>query len=261
MLKGFLLALQFLSIVPVRVRGDVSERDMRSSVMYFPLVGMMMGAVALGVAHVCGMALSPALTCGLVLVALVVLNGGFHLDGLADTADGMACKRDIPGRLDVMREGTIGPVGAVTIVLSLMIKFLCLLDAAGLGYLPGFSLALLLAPAVSKWVMAVAMANSKPARPDGLGRIFIGHITTEAILSTIALAALIAIVIRIFGAPPLWYAFGLALMTLLLIYSILSGWLMRRVFGGQTGDTIGATGELAETITILSIILWSKIMM
>jgi len=260
MFKGFLLALQFLSIVPVRVRGDVSEADMRASVMYFPLVGMLMGAAALGVAHLCGMVFSPALTSGLVLVSYVVLNGGFHLDGLADTADGMACKRDIPGRLDVMREGTVGPVGAVSIVLSLMIKFLFLLEAAGLGYF-GYSLALLLAPAASKWIMAVAMAISKPARPDGLGKIFIAKITRETALSTIALAALIAIIIRYSGAPSAWYLFALALMTALLIYSIISALLMRRVFGGQTGDTIGATGELAETITMLGIILWSKIMM
>ena len=181
-MKQMLLAIQFLTVIPLRVRGEVSERDMVSSTIFFPVAGACQGLIMAAAAVVSMKLFGPEVSCGLILLAHIISNGGFDLDGLADTADGISVKssgdisKDKEKRLLVMKDSTIGASGAVAIVMSLLLKFLLLKSILSsvepaLFYLLLFSMA-----AFSKWVTIPAMLHGSSARRDGLGRIFIDNV-------------------------------------------------------------------------------------
>jgi adenosylcobinamide-GDP ribazoletransferase len=198
-MKNMLLAIQFLTVLPLKVRGDVSERDMVDATVMFPLAGacqgLMMAIVAAGLARL----FDAEVVCGFVLLTHIASNGGFDLDGLADTADAMAVKSsgdreaDIERRLSVMKDSTIGASGATAIVMSLLLKFLLLSSLFHLVKLPVFLAALFMMTVFSKWVTVPAMFHGKSARKDGLGRIFVDTVTGRHVIgSTVTMIILFA---------------------------------------------------------------------
>jgi len=119
-MKKMLLAIQFLTIIPVTVKGDVSEEDMVGSTAFFPLAGACQGLMMAATAALLGRFFDAAVVCGFVILAHIVSNGGFDLDGLADTADALSVKSsgnaaaDIEKRLLVMKDSTIGACSTPT---------------------------------------------------------------------------------------------------------------------------------------------------
>lgn len=263
-MKSLLLAIQFLSIIPIKVKGDVTTGDMLSSVVFFPVVGLMQGAVLL-VAGVGMMYIfPPQVTAALLLLLLVLSYGGLHMDGLADTADALACKGELQRRLVVMRDGAIGPVGTAAIIFTLLIKYSALVsiveDQMRTGMGP-IVLALLFMPALSKWVMLAGMRISVPARKDGLGVMFISRATVSAPIAGGLLLMLLmtgAVMFAGWSCLPVWHIFSPAVFGVILIYAFLHNRVMLSVFGGQTGDTLGASGEIVEVIYLLMVVAWSR---
>ena len=260
-MKQFLLALQFLTIIPVRIKGDVSENHMLGSAVFFPLVGLMQGclllAAAYGLSHLTG----PLLSSALLVFLMALVNGGFHLDGLADTMDGLASRGGREQRLDVMHDGATGPVGTAAIAFALMIKFAALGEIIAMG--PGpLGLALIFMPAVSRWVMLLGMNRSVPARADGLGRIFIGRVGIGAVAAN-GLLLMVLMVLPVMQAgwacEPLWHFFPPVALLACLGFALLFDRSLKRAFGGQTGDTLGATGEITEVIYIIIVSVWSNL--
>ena len=112
-----------------RVRKNMlmAEADIPKSSSYFVMVGLVQGALLAATAlWQQGSVFDPGLTAGITLFVLVLSNGGFHLDGLADTFDALAAKGDREKKLSVMKDGTIGPVGVIAIFFSLLIKYLAI---------------------------------------------------------------------------------------------------------------------------------------
>ena len=116
-----LAAIQFLTILPVK-RNFTSEQTGRSTA-FFPVVGIIIGLILFGLHWLLHLFLPNALVNILLLTSLVVLTGGLHLDGLADTMDGMAGHRTAERRLEIMHDSRIGGIGAVGLGLSLIIEY------------------------------------------------------------------------------------------------------------------------------------------
>jgi adenosylcobinamide-GDP ribazoletransferase len=230
-LAGFLAALQFLTIVPIK-RGFTSHEIGQSSA-FFPVVGIILGAVLLLLNYVLGLVLPHALVIGLLLSALVAMNGGLHLDGLADTLDGMAGHRTPERRLEIMRDSRIGGFGAVGLILVLLIEYLCLVNLPG-KWLP-FSL--LLAPTLSRWAMVNAIFVYPYARPEGLGSSF----KRGASSAVFWIATLIAIA----AAVGLFRVAGLVVMAFSWLCFTLAALYFQNQIKGLTGDTYGAINEIA----------------
>ncbi|MBE9529195.1 MAG: adenosylcobinamide-GDP ribazoletransferase, partial [Proteobacteria bacterium] len=175
-MKRLLIALQLLTILPVRAQFE--PRDFRSAVAFFPIVGALQGCVLVVVAYVSTMLLegtATGLTGALVLAALALTNGGFHLDGFADTVDGLAGGNSAEERLKIMSDHTTGAIGVVFIVLLLILKYAAISAAlaleGGAGY-GGYAL-LFLFPVVGRWAMVPVSALSEYAREGGgLGAAF-----------------------------------------------------------------------------------------
>jgi adenosylcobinamide-GDP ribazoletransferase len=264
-MKGFLLAVQFLTIIPVRLRGTITERQISGSGVFFPLVGAFQGIIAAAAAMLLADTFPVELVSGIVVLLLVATNGGFHLDGLADTFDAIAVKstgertKDKQKRLAVMKDSATGAIGVVAIVMAILLKYLLIssifrkYDSGSTAYL------LFLMPIFSRWSMIPVMAHGRPARAEGLGRMFIdGTGTRNLILSSLLLVVVYLLstfllgFISILSAIRLFVISGLLLYAFSLLWTVFCG----KRFGGLTGDTTGAVAEMADlvflTIALLS---------
>lgn len=226
-------AARFLTIVPVRGRPvPVGE-----SALFFPIVGLALGAALVLLDRLTAPVMPLAVRDVLLVGVLAMLTGGLHLDGVADTVDGLFVG-DRGRALAIMREGAIGAFGAAAVVLVLALK-LRALDA-----LPPATRtqALLYAPMLARWAMVVLAFGSHAARPDGLG---------QAMVSTIKF--------REFGiatVTALWLMLAntaaRGLLAILVVAAVTIGCriLAHARLGGVTGDVLGAIGELNEALVL-----------
>jgi len=250
-----------MTIFPVRVKGEVTEGHMLGSAVLFPLVGLIQGGLLMGAAIGLSYVTGPWLTSALLVLLITLSNGGFHLDGLADTMDGLASKGDREQRLEVMHDGATGPVGTAAIAFALMIKFAALGEMASLGYGP-LCLAVLFMPVLSKWVMLLGMNRAVPARQDGLGRIFIGKVGLGAVMANALLVIMLMVLYVMlagWACEPAWHVFPPAALSLSLVFTLVFNRSLSRAIGGQTGDTLGATGEITEVIYLIIVSIWSNL--
>ncbi len=266
-MKKLLIAFQFLTIIPVKSGTAINEADMVKSTSAFVIVGLIQGVLLIATELIFGIFFHPDLTVGIILLALVLTNGGFHLDGLADTFDAIAVKssnnteKDRIKRLSVMKDSSIGPIGAVAIIFTLAIKYLALQNLSHCTYFTYYS-SLLLMPMLSKWAVVVSMFHGKPAREDGIGRVFLSKIKLEyVVVSTIILVMFFIFLQLAFSGftSSSRYIFYVVLLTV--IYFLCRIWInfFNKKFGGLTGDTLGAVNEGTETIFLLMVIAWSQL--
>jgi adenosylcobinamide-GDP ribazoletransferase len=237
----FVVAFQFLTAIPLFRAREFTPRELARSMGAFPLVGLALGA-GLAVFHgIAGHRLPGALE-GAVLVGLLAwATGGFHLDGLADTADGLAGGWTRERALEIMKDSRVGAVGATALVLSILTK------ALALGLLPSAILTrgILLMPAVARGSVVYLAFGSAYARPQGgLGTPYTEHLDAD----TLQLALLGSVL------PCLLLGWrGVAAFALTLLYNRgLKGFFHRRL-GGVTGDTLGFAEETGEILFLLSL--------
>ena len=267
-MKRLLLAFQFLTIIPVKVRGEVSEEEMTGSAVCFPLVGAVQGLLLALSAILLIKVFPPEITAGMVLFILVLSNGGFHLDGLADTFDAMAVKSsgnietDRQKRLAVMKDSSTGAIGTIAIALTILLKFLLLKDILTYSILPISLSFVLLAPVFSKWVMIPAMYHGSSARQDGLGRMFIGNISAKTLIVSSLITALICIAVAKIYILGVYKAGCIKLLLIFFITSYLFSFISVKFadwrFGGLTGDNLGAISELSENIFLMVVSIWLR---
>ena len=239
MTSRFAVAFQFLTILPLFEARECSNRDLARSMAAFPLVGLALGGGLLMFHWLLGRHLPGALE-GAVLVALLAwATGAFHLDGVADTVDGLAGGWTPERALEIMKDSRTGAVGAAALTLVLLLK--CL----GLGLLPVsvLPLAILITPAVARGSVVWMTYGSTYARAaGGLGTPY-----TEALdIGTVQWALLGS------GLPCLLLGWrGLVAFGATLLYT---AWLKRRFharLGGITGDVLGFAEETGEVLFLL----------
>jgi adenosylcobinamide-GDP ribazoletransferase len=242
-LRLLAIALQFLTRLPITLREPPNEREMGRSLLCYPLIGLLIGGL-LGACALLGQGHLPSLpTAALLLVLWVVLSGGLHLDGLADSADAWAGSRGEAARaLAIMKDPNCGPLGVVALLLVLLLKFSAL--AALIGEATPQSLTpLLIAPLLGRTALLPLFMTTDYVRPNGLGSAMHAHLPRHAAGWLVAL--ILILLVLGFGE----HAVAPCLAALLAL--LVSRRLMRRVIGGMTGDTAGATVEIVETAALL----------
>lgn len=233
-----LAAISFLTTLPLGPRDDPRGAALLRAAPFFPLVGAALGAVV-GAAAVGLVGLLPPLLAGLVAVVLeIVLTGALHVDGLADSADGLG-GRDRGQSLAIMRDHSLGAYGASALSLDLAAK------AAALGTLAE-------AEAVGAIVAAMALSRAAPlplarllpyARVSGTGSLLVGRLGTRAAVAGVVLALAVALLAA--GAE------GLALLVCGAALVAALGFLAHRRIRGVTGDVLGAAVELCATTSLV----------
>ena len=241
------LAVGTLTVLPTGAV-TVDRPTARTAMLVAPLAVVPLGLLAGGLTWL-GAALGwPDLASGLVVVtALALGTRALHLDGLADTVDGLGCGGDPERALAVMRRGDVGPMGAVALVLVLGLQAACL-GALVSGWRSAVAVAVLVC--CSRAALAVGCRTGVPAaRPGGLGAAVAGTVpVTAAVLTWVAVAGVLVLTWPLLGggrSAGLLTA-GIAGAAALLLV----GWCRRRL-GGVTGDVLGASVEVTLTVLLL----------
>jgi adenosylcobinamide-GDP ribazoletransferase len=247
-------AFAFLTIIPLPFpsTGDVDEKDLGGSSAFFPLVGLAQGLSASFAFFLLNKAFSPGVTATLLVTGFVVFSGGLHIDGLSDTFDALASRKNRKQMLALMKDSCSGPVGTAGVVLVLLLKILLLKDVfehTGSAY---FCLTMM--PVVGKWSMVAALTHGKSARREGLGRIFIEHTGIPQFAVATSLTVLILVLVAGWGGMSSKEELVMSAGVLLAVY--LAGrfllWFFHRRFHGLTGDHIGALNEISEVLFLLA---------
>lgn len=234
----FLRALSFLTILPVpHIPGDAG--DLGRSSAWFPLAGAVLGAVLAGGAFLFGALFPPLAAKALVVVLWAFLTRGLHLDGLADTFDGIGGGYDRASRLAIMKDSRLGTFGGIAVAAALLLKTVAASGLTG----PDLFRALFAAPILGRWGILFAMRLFPSARPGGMGDTFRKECSMESLAVGSVLAA--ALILATFG----WRSV-LALLAVPPATLFLSIWLTR-LLGGLTGDSYGAVCEAGEMVTLL----------
>jgi adenosylcobinamide-GDP ribazoletransferase len=246
--RELVAAIRFLSVLPAPANALLFDKDETAPRLvigceYFPMVGLLL-AILLWLLVLLFSRLLPQLALSaLLVVALVILTGGLHLDGLMDTCDGLFGGRTRERKLEIMRDSRVGSFGVLGALCVLLLKF-ALLASIPIQSLP---LALLLTLPSARWSMALALHVFPPARPTGLGAAYHHAITTQRLLITGLVALVIALLIgRLTGL--------IAWMTGSLV-ALMIGLYITRNIGGVTGDSCGAIDETVEVATLLVLVM------
>jgi len=241
---GFWAALQFLTIIRTPLRHKPITETAGQSLSYFPLVGLILGAILLGLHYGLSLVLPAAVVPALLITTLAILTGAQSIDGFIDTCDGVFATKSKKERLAIMSDTKVGAFGIVGVVLLILLKYASLFSVTMI--VP----ALLLMPTLSRWAMVFMIFIFPYAKRSGLGLPF----KQGASWQRLAAATLIAMVPSMILLR--WW--GLALMTAVWFVAFGIAHFFRSRLGGLTGDNYGAINELSEVLVLLLIILMGR---
>src|SRR5947209_8332205 len=244
----FAAAVQFLSVLPVPGSRQLFDKDvnaprLRIGCEYFPLVGLLLALLLWLLVLVLAPLVPQLVLAALLVVALVILTGGLHLDGLMDSCDGLFGGSTRERKLEIMRDSRVGSFGVLGATCLLLLKF-ALFASVSAHALP---LALLIALPSARWAMVLVLRVFPGARTTGLGAAFHQAITTERLLATGIIALAIVLSTGQFIGLLVWLAVTFTAL-------ILGFWITRSI-GGLTGDSYGAIEEVAEVVALLVLVL------
>ncbi len=243
-MSGFWAALQFLTIFPTPLKGEVNGKVNGMSLVYFPLVGLLLGLILLGLYYILIPVLPASVVFALLVAALAILTGGHHIDGLIDSCDGIFGGRNREERLAIMSDTKVGTFGITGAMLLLLTKYVTICSAPVLP-------ALLLMPVLGRWAMTYVIFFFPYARVSGLGLSFKQGITWQKL----AVASLLALALSVLLLN--WKGILLLGVLCAVIFGI--GRFIQYRIGGLTGDSYGAVNEIAEVLTLLLIVMLGKL--
>ncbi|MCL2459154.1 MAG: adenosylcobinamide-GDP ribazoletransferase [Desulfobulbus sp.] len=254
-MRALILMIQFMTRYPVPITVDFTAEHFVGGMKWMPLVGLLVAVPAAG-----GMALvddlvgrdMAALTAALLLIGV---TGGLHLDGLADTADGLFSYRSRERMLAIMRDSTLGTNGVIAVVLAILVKYTLLRSIGPAGAVP----AVLVAPVLGRMALVWHSASARYAREErGMGDFVNQTGLTQAGLATLSSLVLVGGILFLWGVQPSavpWLTLVFHLPPIALAAGF-AAYASRRL-GGITGDTIGACIELSELLSLfVALLVW-----
>lgn len=246
-MKSYLRALAFLTVMPLPfVQFDREGRELTAAAGAFPLVGATIGLCQAVLAWLLLMIMPSAPAAALLLAAGFFLTRGLHLDGLADTADGLIGTADREKALRAMSDSAVGVMGVAVVLFLYLFKFV-LLAENGLPVMPAV---LFFMPLAGRWAIVLAGSLFKPARDRGLGDLFLSGLRSAHFFKATAVA--IGVLIPLFWLlPPLILPVAAGCLAALTSALLLAVYANRRL-GGLTGDILGAVNEMGEAVFLLS---------
>jgi adenosylcobinamide-GDP ribazoletransferase len=246
-LKPLLLALQLLTRIPVPIEIAATEQQIGRSLLYYPLVGLLLGAIIYGVAAILpGQTL--LLNAALVTAVWLALTGALHMDGLADSADAwVGGMGDSQRTLDIMKDPRSGPMAVTVVVVAILLKFTALYSLLQQGYL----LPLLLIPMLARGQILLLFLTTPYVRRQGMGSALSSHLPRVLAWVMLLLTTLLWVYVMQWRGV-------MMVVVLLIMFALLRYSLMRRI-GGTTGDTAGAVVELAELLLLIGVVMSGQV--
>jgi len=236
-MKSFLIALQFLTNIPVRMK-DIKQKELPGSVIYYPVVGLIIGLLLVFSFNVLNRIFPVYISSVLVMGIYIFLTGALHLDGFADTVDGLYGGRTKEDIFRIMEDSSTGAKGVVWVSFLLILKIIILI------FLPYNKLypALLLFPVLGRYSMTILMKYAPYAKETGLGKVYCKNITVTQFIIINAFTLLLSVLFGLRGLV----AFVCVATSALIIMNYFI-----KKLGGVTGDIFGFTVEVTETLALL----------
>lgn len=244
-LFSFLAALRFLTLFPVSWRAEKDIHYLPYAIYFFPVVGIAIGAVVGGIGLALVSFFSSTVVGSSLVVLLVFASGGLHLDGLADSSDGLLSSRPSERMLEIMRDSNVGAMGVIGIASVFLIKFsaLCSIDQSQL-----FSSLVLMALSGRTGILLMMSILQYVRDKNGIGTTFI-----DTNINNVRIAA--ATGMFWYGVCTMFVPLSSVLLasgvTLATVFSF--SWFCHRKINGFTGDTLGAVCELSEMMVAVSL--------
>src|SRR6266487_580472 len=241
-------AVRFLSVLPVPGWTQLFEQAEAAPRLvvggaYFPLVGLLLACVLWLLVLLLTPLVPQLALAALLVVGLVILTGGLHLDGLMDTCDGLLGGSTRERKLEIMRDSRVGSFGVLGGASILLLKF-ALFASISVHVL---SLALLVVLPSARWAIVLALRVFPSARPTGLGSAFHQAVTTEQLV----LAGIVALAIVLTAG----HLIGLVVWVTVTMTTLVLGLWITRSIGGLTGDSYGAIAEVVEVVALVVFVL------
>ncbi|MFG2499312.1 adenosylcobinamide-GDP ribazoletransferase [Streptomyces sp. NPDC048441] len=251
---GLRFAFGTLTALPVRVsRWD--REAARSGMLCAPLAGLVVGLCAAAIGGVLmALGAEPLLAAVATAAVPAVLTRGLHLDGLADTADGLGSARPADQALRIMKQSDVGPFGVITLLFALLAQVAVLFQLYDASWSRGALAAVVSATAARLALTLAARDGIPPARPEGLGAAVAGTVGKG---SALLIAAAVTVAAAAAAAP--WGAYDIVRFAAAVVLAVCAAELLLRHcvrrFGGITGDVFGALAETAATAALVVLAL------
>ena len=271
-MKGFLLLLSFMTRIPMP-KTEYDEEKLGKSMKYFPVVGIIVGFILLFFCIIFNFILknisySAALPLMIIVVILtdLITTGGLHLDGLADTFDGIFSYRSKHKMLEIMKDSRLGSNGALALILYFLLKFVLLFSLAIEGRESALY-AIMTYPVIARFCSVVSCASSPYARGSGMGKTFVDNtkicgLIVAAIITFLYTVGILFLPFILFTNYSLPIEFMvrtilivIIIIGLLALFAFAFSKLMERKIGGITGDTLGALLEISSLVYIFLLLV------
>ena len=236
MIRQLLAAVSFLTAIPAG-RSAYDAKDVARSARWFPLIGAMLGVLYVAVLRLFSPLFPASIVAILIIVTDAFVTGGLHLDGLADTADGLGGGRTPDDALRIMRDHAIGSYGAIALILIILIKTGAASVLIERHQAERF---LVLAPTLGRWSVVLLGCALPYARPASA-------VSNQMGKSELAIATILAAVVAAVAGGR-----GAICVAIATCATAVCGLIYKRKIKGVTGDTLGATVEITEVLTLLA---------
>ena len=244
-MRSFLVMLQFLTRFPLPFTVPCDDKTFQMGLRSFTAVGLLLGLALVGVGNILTRFIFDNWAVAILLTLFhLVATGGLHMDGVADSADGLLSNRSPERMLEIMKDSRIGSNGVLAIVMVLALKTVGIKLA--LDY--GMWWVLMAMPVAGRFAVVFAAWMGKTPREQGMGNLFIG----KATLPVVALNAAVFLALTpVLGYAPFAVVLGV-LFTLWLIKGV------TKLIGGITGDVLGTIIELNEVVYLFGFLVWAR---
>ena len=251
-MKRFISILQFMTRIPINIDTGFDE-EFHKTITYFPLVGLVLGVLIYIIGLVSGIFFDSFITSIIVTLALVILTGGLHIDGLGDTFDAIYSYRDKERMLEIMKDSRLGTNSLLAIMFLILLKIGFIYSIINNSLL----WTVIFMPVVARLGVIVMMYKTVTPRENGMGNLFIGKASTS--MFTIAILYTIILIIGISKLIFLASTFeAMMLISTIIILFVFNNLFKKHIYqkiDGVTGDILGCTIELGELIYLFCIYL------
>lgn len=243
--NNFLLYFQFLTRVPINMNLECSQDNFRRGIIFFPIVGVFIGICQMIMYFIFGSILPSSVVAVILILTPIMITGGLQIDGLGDTCDGFLAFKGggKEKRIEIMKDSRIGTFAAIAIIFDFLFKFVLIQSAIDASS-PWI---LFMAPILSRFSVVFISFIGKRAKENGTGNFYIQNVGKLGML----LVTLIPIVCG-------YFTLGISAVAITMGLCIILCYVFNRYceskIGGQSGDTLGATNEIVEIISMMSLL-------
>lgn len=259
-MKDFVLMIQFLTRIPLKMAVETDENSFARGVLYFPLIGLIIGLFNYGL-YLAALLILPKggmfLAAIFAVVGNIMITGGLHFDGLADTCDGIYSGRKRERILEIMKDSHIGTFGTIAIIIDLLLR---------IGLINGLTgrfiaIGIILSPVLAKTLVVQLMTISNYARAEGMGGLFLGKLENKRIIGSFILGILIMNIVIFLILAPLNLILGIGFNFVVIIFMTAVMFVYKsyiyKYLQGMTGDTVGAANEVFEWAFLILVLFAS----